>query len=374
MDPDGGENGGVKRMVASALWRPLVIALIFLAAFLLLLSVRKEDSVECDRERTGLNGLDVTSMTMHPMGGPTVAIVGFVAREGSSWFMSLLGATQNVSRIGKICTMGFEPLEHPVKGFNHTIEEIKSLRRDFYMGLTTIENQTKERWLAWIETMNARLKAAHFPRLWIADYCDWRSQVFIFKSRIGHHLDPDSFDAADSLWFEEFSEKFRRNNGKIIMMTRHGVLHRAATNHTGQFLLQEAETEEEKEAVIEANSRVHVDPVTAEEDVCNYFAAAERVARVVRRLRAPSLTIHYENLMDDYEKEMSTVMRFLEVPYEYDLELLKGESRFEKVSPNRLCEKIENFREYCEYFMKTKYAGLLDEPCDTRCEPLPEEA
>jgi len=300
-------------------------------------------------------------------GGPNIALVAFVAREGSSWFMDLLSATQNTSNIGKICVLGFEPLEHPIQGKNQTEQEIRQLRRDFYMLFTEIENQTEEQWLAWIDKVNLRMKEARFPRIFIAEFCDWRSQLFIFKSRVANHFNPADFSPAESIWFEKFSERFRKKNGKIITITRHGMLNRAATGHRGQFELSHATSEEEIQEILSQNARVPINPMTAWQDVVQYVSTSDRVARVVRGLRAPSLLVHYESLLYDYHKEMAVVMRFLNIPYEYDLTMLQGRGTYQKASPDRLCEKVADYKSYCKFFETTKFAGLLDEACDTNC-------
>uniref|UniRef100_A0A7S1XC16 Uncharacterized protein n=1 Tax=Compsopogon caeruleus TaxID=31354 RepID=A0A7S1XC16_9RHOD len=307
-------------------------------------------------------------------GNPSIGVVGFIAREGSSWFMSLLQATQNISQVGKICVMGFEPLDHWNSESNVTTAQIQSARRKFYMALTEIETETEEKWLAWIDRVNEGiLKPAAMGRIKLNDYCDRRSKLFILKARIANHFDPDNFSPEESRWFQNFSERFRERNGKVMVISRHGFLHRAATDHTGQFAIRDAHSEEEIEEVLKQNAQVHVDPQEALKDVLVYVRASERVGRVARNLRVPSLTVHYESLLYDYEREMEEVFKFLDIPWNYNLQLLNGQSAFKKVSPDRLCKKVANYREYCEFFRSTPYAGLLDEPCDTECEASMDE-
>jgi len=345
------------------------VGLVFCALFILigLFLVFEDTSVQRDRWDR-LSSILLRGSQSRP--AARIALVGFVAREGSSWFMDLLRATQNLSRTGKICVMGFEPLDHLDPDKFPTSVQQWNMRKEFYMKLTEINNENEQRFLDWLTDLNENvLRNWKMGRLRLNETCDWRSRVFIFKARLHNHFDLNGFTPEDSVWFESFSERLRQTGGKIIHITRHAMLHRAATDHRGQFQIRDADSEDQIEAVKEANAQLHVDPALAHQDIVNYISVSDKLARVIRSFRVPSLTIHYENLVESYASEISEVMKFLEIPYENDLELLKGESRFQKVSPARLCEKVENFREYCSYFQATRFAGLLDEACDSSCKP-----
>lgn len=304
---------------------------------------------------------------------PSVAFVGFTSREGSSWFMNLLRATQRISEDGKICVLGFEPLDTDVEPHDLVdSKELVSLQREarqkFYMELTTLDTSTKQRYLAWVARLNEILKRGYFFHLDIGETCDFRSRVFIFKGRINQHFGVDTPES--SIFLQTFSEKFRAmENSRIIVLQRNRVLNRALSNVSGQFLLDEAETEEERQEILDRMTHMQVRIRYMESRALQYIMRNEQVANVARWIQVPSLTVHYENLVYEYKQEMDEVMRFLRVPYEYDLEDLKDYGRYEKASPERLCEKVANYKEFCEYFNQTQFAGYLDESCDTKCEP-----
>lgn len=304
---------------------------------------------------------------------PSLAIVGFESREGSSWFMSLLEATQRLSISAKICVIGFEPLEHRATHLNISNARVIETRKNFYMEMTRLETETEEKWLAWIDRLNRILKVGGFPPLNFQTFCDRSSALYMFKTRLASHFSMRRVTPQASIWLRQFSDRMRDIDGKIIVLTRRSVLHRAVTNCKGQFELAKAKTEEERKSVLVAHSKVKVDPKKVHREAVHYQFLTERVSKIARRIQVPSLTIHYETLVVDFEKEMTEIFRFLNLPVEYSFDALRKMGKFEKVSPSRLCEKVANYEELCEYMSRTSFAGDLDEPCNTKGEPRASE-
>lgn len=297
----------------------------------------------------------------------SVAVMGFIGREGSSWLMSLLSATQAISKKGKICVIGFEPLEHPTTLLRSS--ERKKLRQEFFLEFARIRNRNFQEYRAWATRLNRILARAHMRGLKIVESCDHRSTLFIFKARLAQHFSADGVTAEDSRWMHSFANEMRKVDGKMITLSRHNSLLRALTDNLGQFSIQQARTEEERQTILSDHARVAVDPVSIFIRAETYRNTTRRVADGVRLLGIRNLEIFYESFLGDgFLGEMTALLNFLDVPIDYDIGRLQYHTAFEKVSPNRLCEKVANYAGFCWYFQGTRYAGLLDDPCNTTCE------
>jgi len=321
------------------------------------------DNAPLSFEMSGQSRLEETRREEGPS---TVALVGFNGMEGSSWMMDALAFTQKLSTDGKICVMGYEPLEGPKPGNWSAVTEGRKM---FYEEFTNMENDSPESFQGWVNRLNAILTSHGFNKLW--PKCDFRSRVFIFKTRIGYHFNSVTGDltAEESVWLENFREKFQARQGKVIQLSRHNVLARGATHVLGQFLLKDAKNEEERQAILRRFSSVEISPASVVGNASLANAATWRLSNFLQTLGVPTLLMTYENLLRNFEQEMSILLRFLDVPIDYDVKLLANPGTFEKVSPDRLCKKVKDYKALCEYVRTTQFAGLLDDPCDTSCEP-----
>lgn len=299
----------------------------------------------------------------------SVAIVAFVGDEGSSWLMQLLRATQKVSKNGKICVLGYEPLELPLVG--RDLEEVKEWRKEFYMEFARMVNDNKTEWEAWIRRLNDILRKIDAERkVSIQATCDHRSKLFIFKARIGGHFDMEMTSPEDSRWLVNYSRRLQNVNGKLLLLRRYNILDRnikRPSTGSPQFLLQGADTIEEKELILAENANITVDFDFVTQESNSYRLNTAKSSKLAEFLMIPSAVIYYEDLVDQFRLEMARMMRFLEVPVDYDLDDLLSMASFEKVSPSRMCEKVSDYRTFCEHFRQTDLAGYLDEPCDTNC-------
>jgi len=305
---------------------------------------------------------------------PSIAIVTFCGLEGSSWFVDSFKATQNLSKNGKICIMGYEPIDHAPGYFERTLslEQLQALHKiqwEFYQELTTINTQTWNQFSSWSDRLDNILAKGQMKPIKIAQTCAQDSQVFLFKSRMHHHvMDPSKLTVEESIRIEEFSRKFHELGGKLILITRHQMLHRALSDTEGQFKIRGAKDDEDtKENIRNAYQNISVTYDRVEKAVWRYIRASESLDLVMDRIRAPRFVVHYETLKDEFFKVMTQTLRYLDVPVDYSLLDLLGVTVWEKVSPERLCRKVNNYRDFCLNFKQTPFAGLLDDPCDSQC-------
>jgi len=297
----------------------------------------------------------------------SVVIIGFVGREGSSWLQSSLDFTQKLSREGKICAMGFEPLDHVNRSMTMNNSRLRQGREKFYSELETLENASLGEWNRWVERLNTILGQHGFLTLNLS-HCDFRSKVFLFKARLGIHFRIGEGETAEnSIALQNIGANFRKSRTRIILLSRRNILQRSVTQNSGQFRMQKARSEETRKEILKENAQVGVDLNAITQDMEAYLRQSSRTQEVVRRFGVPSLMVSYENLLTNFEDEMSALLRFIEVPIDYDVRLLATRGEFEKVSPTRLCQKVRDYRNFCSYFRDTQYGGYLDEPCDTNC-------
>uniref|UniRef100_A0A7S1T692 Uncharacterized protein n=1 Tax=Compsopogon caeruleus TaxID=31354 RepID=A0A7S1T692_9RHOD len=308
---------------------------------------------------------------------PSLAIIGFTSLEGSSWFVDSFRATQDLSQNGKICVMGYEPLEHPnldqippEKRTEEFWRLFQLIRWDFYKELTKVSTLTDVTFQAWSDALDEILAKGFMKPIRVAQICSRNSRLFLFKARFHYHLTHQGQPTAEeALRIRDFSSGFRFLKGKLIQINRHKMINRAISTTDGQFKLMGArDSEDTREEVRQMFTNVSVTYPSTFWAIHRYMHLTTSSEALMQSIQAPRLIVQYENLREDFLGEMTRVLRYLDVPIDYDVTQLIGVTTWEKVSPERLCEKVFNYRDFCLYFQKTEFAGLLDEPCNTSCD------
>lgn len=294
----------------------------------------------------------------------SLAMITFTGREGSSWLVSMLRATQNYSTLGKICVLGYEPLDADRIGeYDEVIR--RRARLDFLLEFAKMENENQRSWEAWIDRMNGILDRGKFKNLTIKDECAFDSRLYIFKLRLGMRLYDPELSPEDSIFYAKISNALRENHGRLVILKRYNVLDRSVKAEHTQFKLLHA-TEEEKEEII--HRKYNVSMAESDSGARIYRGYLAQNTMMSELLRVPNAVVHYENFEEDFEYEMTWLLQFLQVPIDFDVNALYDAGKFEKATAYRLCEKVGNYKEYCEYYSKTRYAGLLQDSCDAVCD------
>jgi len=278
---------------------------------------------------------------------PRLVLMGYAGGEESQWLSRMLNRTQTISRSGKICELGSAPLELDwVKSMGVDFvpmapESLKSMRRRFYTALVRLDMSSKASLKTGIEGINQILMENKFPSL-LHEQCDPASKIFLIRARLGEHFDLSDMSAADSIWFEEFGETLRKNGGKIVVASKFNILDHATArlpSSSSPSSIQELADQVKQQKLL--------------------------VGRVARRVRVPSLVVHLESLMDAFGYEMLGILRFLEVPVDYNVSLLR--EGIPGIPTKPLCQRIDDYRGFCEHFSSTEYVGMLSDPCTTQC-------
>ena len=80
------------------------------------------------------------------------------------------------------------------------------------------------------------------------------------------------------------------------------------------------------------------------------------------------LKVEYESMLHDEAAVMDQIMEYLDVEL-IPLARNKSARSYKKSTPDRLCEAVSNYNEFCNHFAHTEYSTyfMAEDPCDSHC-------
>ncbi|MCP4372358.1 MAG: hypothetical protein GY797_30275 [Deltaproteobacteria bacterium] len=103
---------------------------------------------------------------------------------------------------------------------------------------------------------------------------------------------------------------------------------------------------------------VHFEPLNLLRNIENRDKEIKRVTRILTTLPNPVLTITYDKLCRDAQKNLQKIVHFLRIPG--DIPFLSFKSELKKINRMHHCDTIENYQEIKKMLSTTRFCSLIE--------------
>ena len=319
----------------------------------------------------------------------------FEPSSGSSWLMQELAALTDEEGTPAVCAVGFEPLDNiSLKSPENHAARLRWLSTLWAPPEMPSAHGTAfgEADVAWHEWRQAVLRDSIFgQRPLVAaslDRCNASSVAFGLKARLSRLLSDESGRSLDGL-----AKLVAHRHVRVIHLHRRNVIKQALAEYRrlhaglGQFASSEplahknastrgAAAAAPRSTVVKLGTfRKSLKAVERSRRLTQ--EVVDRLALTLKRLAltlpeggaAPPLSLAYEELLADRRGAIQRIATFLslQLPLAEPGIGPSGAQKYKKATPDKMCEAVRNYAEFCHAFAATRYADFFDEPCEAAC-------